>query len=188
MQNSKPAGAASIPLYGTHPETGARGHVVGFALVDAADAPTVMRFRWNRMNAGYARTNLGKRNPLRAMMPEHERSSVMMHQLVMGCLMSSVIDHINQNKLDNRRCNLRVVSKSENAINSKVRNTNTSGFRGVSWESQTGKWRATVNQGKKRISAGRYDCAVEAALAADWAAWQLYREQAILNFPERIIR
>ena len=69
-----------------------------------------------------------------------------------GSFPISNIDHKNQIKSDNRILNLRLASKSQNAMNSKIPANNTSGYRGVSYHKQTEKWRArlTVN-GREKI-------------------------------------
>lgn len=55
------------------------------------------------------------------------------------------IDHVNRIKSDNRRVNLRETGKSGNAINSKRREDNTSGHKGVSWNESRKKWDAYIN-------------------------------------------
>jgi len=51
-----------------------------------------------------------------------------------------MVDHINQDKLDNRRENLRIVNRSVNAINSKLRIDSQSGHRGISWDKEKEMW------------------------------------------------
>lgn len=76
-----------------------------------------------------------------------------------------VIDHINQDKTDNRICNLRPADKRLNAFNAKMLTSNTSGYRGVSLESKTGKWVARINDGKRYRMIGRYVTKEDAAEA-----------------------
>lgn len=74
------------------------------------------------------------------------------------------IDHINRDKLDNRRNNLRIVSRSVNQIN-KVMKNNTSGYRGVLRDKRANKWTAVaaLNKKKRIIYWGdSYSAAVEA--------------------------
>lgn len=63
-----------------------------------------------------------------------------------------VVDHIDQNPSNNKLTNLRVVSKSGNALNSKVEQRNTSGHKGVSFVKRDGKWRAFIKVDGKFIS------------------------------------
>lgn len=77
-----------------------------------------------------------------------------------------VVDHINRNRLDNRRANLRVVPKHANSQNTVGRPDLTSRFRGVHFDRQTGRWRAEVRTAGRRFRIGRFDSEAEAAEAA----------------------
>ena len=76
-----------------------------------------------------------------------------------------VIDHINQIKDDNRLENLRIASKSSNALNSKVRRDSSSGCCGVSWKKDKKKYLAYININGKRRFIGYYDEIEEAKKA-----------------------
>lgn len=76
------------------------------------------------------------------------------------------IDHINQNRSDNRIANLRLASHSENLRNCKVRRDNTSGTKGVSFDATRGKW--AVHVGRRFI--GRFQEKGEAVAARAKAA------------------
>jgi hypothetical protein len=67
------------------------------------------------------------------------------------------IDHINRNPQDNRIENLRMVTKQENAKNTKVRADNASGSHGVSWEKARRKWRAYIVVSGVQKWIGRFD-------------------------------
>jgi hypothetical protein len=84
------------------------------------------------------------------------------------------IDHINGVRDDNRICNLRVATPSQNVINSAVRSDNSSGVRGVSWHKRMNKWTARINIDKKTIWLGAYATKEDAELA--------YRTQAQHNY------
>lgn len=75
-----------------------------------------------------------------------------MHRFITNCPDDMVVDHINHNRLDNRKCNLRIVTMKENGQNhGKLRTDNTSGVRGVSFDSKKGKWFAQVYVSGKTI-------------------------------------
>lgn len=77
----------------------------------------------------------------------------------------NIIDHINGRVDDNRICNLRNVSKSANGRNRRISSNNASGFSGVSFRSDQGKWHAAGGDGKKRRHLGLYDTKSEAVKA-----------------------
>ena len=93
-----------------------------------------------------------------------------------------VVDHINGNVLDNRKCNLRVCTHAENMRNTtKRRKGNTSGYTGVS---KCGKrWAASIGYRGKDIYLGTFGNKEEAARARDLKAIELHGEFASLNFP-----
>lgn len=75
------------------------------------------------------------------------------------------IDHINHIRSDNRLCNLRLVSKSENQRNLSKYKNNTSGVTGVSWDKSKNKWVAQIHVNRKHINLGRFDNPLDAAAA-----------------------
>lgn len=93
------------------------------------------------------------------------------------------VDHINRDRSDNRRSNLRLCSLAENNRNGSIRSNNNSGFKGVSWDKARGKWQAGIGLNGTRKALGRFDSAEDAARAYDAAALANYGEFAALNFP-----
>jgi hypothetical protein len=75
------------------------------------------------------------------------------------------IDHINENKSDNRIANLRIASRSENMFNRGRNRNNTSGLKGVVFCKATGKWRAQIMIDRKNVNIGRFKTKEEAANA-----------------------
>lgn len=87
------------------------------------------------------------------------------------------IDHINGNNQDNRLCNLREVSPSENQHNRRICKNNKSGFAGVSFDKQTGRWYACITVNSRRINLGRHS-SPEAASDAYLKAKSFYHPTA----------
>jgi len=94
---------------------------------------------------------------------------IMAHRLAWlyeyGELPSSDLDHINQNKSDNRIANLRVVSRSKNMHNVSLHRHNSSGHKGVSWHAPRQKWRAYIFLDYRQTHIGLFD-KIEDAVAA----------------------
>jgi HNH endonuclease/AP2 domain len=80
------------------------------------------------------------------------------------------IDHINGCKADNRLCNLREASMSQNKANICKHANNASGFKGVSWHRRSRKWAVQIMISGRRIYLGRFRCRARAAIVADVAA------------------
>lgn len=93
--------------------------------------------------------------------------TVSMHREILGLAHGDgkLVDHINRNKLDNQKHNLRIADKSINAYNSKIRIDNSSQYRGVHYHKQKGKWQARICKNGKRISCGLFDSPADAAIA-----------------------
>ena len=106
---------------------------------------------------------------------------VKLHRLIMG-LPAGNVGHINRNKLDNRKENLR--TRLEYSYNKKVIGFGLSRFRGVS---KNGKnWKAVINYKLVAVRLGNYDTELEAALAYDAKAKQLGCAVRFLNFPDGV--
>lgn len=133
------------------------GHIVGAALVDADDLPLVSAYSWHVSN-GYAHA---------VARIDGRKTTVYMHRLVAGlpCGDRRQVDHINRDRLDNQRSNLRVVTHRENQQNRAGLNR-TSTFRGVSWRTDGKCWVATAKTNGRQHYLGRFKDELDAARAA----------------------
>lgn len=95
-----------------------------------------------------------------------------------------LIDHINGNSLDNRACNLREATISQNGMNSKMQKNNKSGYKGVNWSGHNKCWEVRITINKKQCWLKNFDNIVEAAKFYDEKAREIYKEFARLNFPK----
>jgi hypothetical protein len=82
---------------------------------------------------------------------------IKLHRVVMDAPASLEVDHINGDKLDNRKSNLRLCTHAENGRNLKVKTTNKTGVAGVSWDKARNKWAARIKLNYKGIYLGRFD-------------------------------
>ena len=76
------------------------------------------------------------------------------------------VDHINGNGLDNRRINVRLVTRPEQMQNQRKQDGRSSAFRGVTWDKDRNKWKAQVKRNRKTYFLGRFDSEISAAQAA----------------------
>lgn len=119
-----------------------------FALVDDSDFEWLSEWKWNLTGDG---RNAERRTG------GHIGHIILMHRQIMGAKKGQLIDHINQDPLDNRRANLRFADKSINALNGKIRSDNRSGFRGVYWVTQVQRWHSSITIRGKKVHLGSYN-------------------------------
>jgi len=92
-----------------------------------------------------------------------------------------MVDHINHDTLDNRKCNLRVVSPSQNQWNRIKRRNGSSRFKGVYRHPQTGRWMARIRCKRQEIYLGLYQSEEDAAKAYDAASRRLHGNYGLVN-------
>lgn len=107
---------------------------------------------------------------------------VWMHNVIMDPPEGHEVDHINQNPLDNRRENLRVVSHQENCRNrGKRRTKSTSEWLGVCWSREKGRWKAAIRVDGRALHLGYFSDEREAAQAYNFATWSHFGPEAQFN-------
>lgn len=132
-------------------------------LIDAEDFEKIKNKMWSLNDVGYIRTR-----------------NILLHRLIMDCPKNMQVDHKNGNTLDNRRCNLRICTQSENNRNTKKRRDNTSGYKGVSWNKNRKKWVAIISINSKHCALGYFTTKEEAYTVYCRAAKRLHGEFARL--------
>jgi hypothetical protein len=151
-----------IPVRGHHPEA--------IMMIDECDLERVGRHTW-RLEV----KRDGRKREVKASRRDGKVQRVLLpHRYLLGLAGSSTpyVDHIDGNVLDNRRANLRLATPGQNMQN-RVRLTtqNTSGYRGVQWHRQRGRWRARARLDGQEVHLGLFDDVHEAgAVVAAWRA------------------
>lgn len=147
------------------------------AVVDACDYERVIAYRW------YALERDGLWHAAWRGGPRNRRRSLYMHRLILGVNDPRVIvDHANGDGLDNRRCNIRVATKAQNAMNMRLHRDSSTRLKGVSWQESARRWRATINAEGRQIYLGHFRDPIDAALAYDAAALRYFGIFAATNF------
>lgn len=157
-----------------------------FALVDDEDYNLVAELAWfplkRRTRNGGDCIVYAAHNMPRGTRRGGGRKCVLMHRVILGLRSDELlVDHLNSNGLDNRRCNLRICSHTENMRNRRLHVNNSSGYKGV-YARDSGKWIANIHVDRKQIHLGTFDSREEAAEAYDDAARKYHGEFARLNF------
>jgi AP2 domain/HNH endonuclease len=119
---------------------------------------------------------VGDPNRKDGMYPAIERNGKLMrvHRLIsesMGLI--GEIDHVNRDKCDSRRQNLREATASQNQRNKGLNTHNTSGLKGVSWHKRSKKWVSGIMVNGRHEYLGRFTCKFEAAKAYDRRALEV---------------
>lgn len=123
-----------------------------FAIVDDRDFELLNQWKWRTHSKGYAIRMVG-------------RTVIYMHRLINNTPEGMETDHINRDKLDNRRSNLRSVSGTKNKINTGLWRHNTSGYKGVTWNKKLKKWQLQIGIESKNILIGYFEDIRDASLA-----------------------
>lgn len=140
------------------------------SIIDDEDYERLNQWKWSFHNGGYG---------VRTTWPDNK--AVLLHRIVMNCPDNMEVDHINGNKLDNRKENLRVCTARENRLNRKKSKNKTSKYKGVHWNKDNSKWRAKITVNDKSISLGCFITELEAAEAYNKSALTYFGKYAKLN-------
>ena len=133
------------------------GRVVAWAVVDSDEYLYASQFKWKLHTRGYACRG--------------RKSEILMHRELMGCRAGDGlnVDHVNRNKLDNRRSNLRLV-------NGQLQNLRNNSGRGYAF--RKGKWQVELMFNYKHVYGGRFDTEAEAKQRVAELRQELYRRSS----------
>lgn len=112
-----------------------------------------------------------------------EKKTRYLHREIMGIAVGErvEIDHINRDKLDNRKSNLRICTRGQNQVNKPIQKNNTSGYKGVSWNKRLGRWVAYISENGKAKQLGLFNTKEEAAMAYNKKCIEVSGKFAYLN-------
>lgn len=143
------------------------------AIVDDEDYEELSKHLWHVTKSGYACRYI------RDLSKKKKQAYLPIHRAIMGLSSDDprVVDHIDGDKLNNQRSNLRICTAAENVRNRRGRADVTSGFKGV-YTTLYGKWRAAISHNKKWMHIGVYETREEACAAYCRVAKELHGEFA----------
>lgn len=139
--------------------TDRRNKETGRILIDKEDYKQVKGHKWHLHHSGYAYSKI-------------ESKSISLHRFILRPQKHQVVDHINHNRLDNRKSNLRICLKAENCRNRK---------NAVGISPEKGKWRAQIGFNYKRIYLGLYPSLEEALSVRREAEVEFFKEYAPIH-------
>jgi hypothetical protein len=145
----------------------------GYAMVDDEDYENLSKYSWFISTSGY---------PVRSRWHEKRRGgNYPMTRAIIQCPEGKYIDHIDGNRLNNQKSNLRIVDKAQNAWNRGPQRNNKTGYCGVHYESWSQKYRAEIIARGRKYRLGRFASPEDAARAYNDMAKRLHGEYARLN-------
>ena len=124
-----------------------------FAIVDDEDFELISKFKWHIQPS-----RIGKEG--------YAVTKIRMHRIITNAPHGAMVDHINGDSLDNRRCNLRLCTNAQNQQNTEGRG-GSSRHKGVSFNKKSGKWLAAFLFEGRRYYCGLWDDEDDAARAVD---------------------
>jgi hypothetical protein len=138
-------------------------------MVDDEDYKKLNNFHWQADKYGIVSRHIGK------------KKHILMYRQIMNAPLGIEIDHIDGNRLNNQKSNLRFATSSQNKMNRGPRKDNKSGYKGVSWHKERNKWTARIMINGEYKHLGLFDNILNAVNAYNKIAKTYYGEYAWLN-------
>lgn len=140
------------------------------AIVDDEDYEWLSQWKWEISSRGYAYRTQRKNN---------HKITILMHRLIVNTPIGIETDHINRDKLDNRRINLRTATNSQNHANRLAQCNNSLGLRGICLDRWGKRYQVQISHLKKRYYLGVFDTPEEALKVYSQKAQELFGEYAL---------
>lgn len=139
-------------------------------MVDDEDFNRLNQFYWQADKHNAVASHLGATG-----------KRILMSRFILKPPANLEVDHKDGNRLNNQKSNLRLATSSQNKCNRGARKDNMSGYKGVSWHKQSGKWNARIKTKDIYKHLGLFKTKVDAAIAYNQAAIIYQGEFAHLN-------
>ncbi len=150
------------------------GNIVAKTKIDIDDIDKVKEIKWSLDNHKYVSAKC-------------RDIKLYLHRILLEQPENHYVDHINRDRLDNRKSNLRIVRPTQNGMNKGRQSNNTSGYVGVSCDKSRNKWEAYIKIFKKKKHLGRYDDIKDAIMARKNAEQLYFGEYMCLNPNENTV-
>lgn len=142
-------------------------------LISSEDYQLIKQYNWYENSTGYAQCGFNN-------------TTVLSHRLIMGNPAGKIVDHINKQRLDNRRDNLRIGTRQLNGNNKSVHKTKTgTQYRGVYYQKKDNRYNARLYYNKELHTIGTFNTEKEAVDAFDMYILHKNLNNVELNFPEK---
>lgn len=135
--------------------------------IDDSDFEKLSKFKWYLSN-GYAISNEKRKK---------------MHRIILDAKPGEIVDHVDRNKLNNTRSNLRIVSKEENIHNQKKRSNTKNRFKGVFYQKKLNLWQARCRMNHRDYFLGYFASEIAAAYAYNLKAKEVSNCALINELP-----
>lgn len=151
-----------------------------YALVDNEDYSGLVGYKWRKDKKGYAWRTINI--PIDVKIGRKFRTTtIFMHRQILNAPQGMMVDHRNFNRLDNRKCNIRLCTPSENQRNIGVTKNNRTGYKGVGWNKRDKRYVVKIRLNGKCLHIGSFKEILDGAKAYNEAAKKYFGEFAWLN-------
>jgi len=138
-------------------------------IIDDDDFERINKNSWYFNKIGYA---------MRGIFINKKLHQIYLHRVILNLNIGDkkYVDHINHNKLDNRKINLRIVTQQQNCFNRIKNKNNTSGITGIYWDKSHKKWESSIKYKYKKIFLGYFNNKYDAIFSRNKAENKYFKK------------